>query len=274
MNKELIRKISEDINTNYKGDIDLYLISLKEALNQDKNSDTKQKAKHDNQPKSTNQIISIKNINKYYKNGANQLHVLKDINFEIYESEMVSIMGPSGSGKSTILNILGGLDSPTSGEVIVNGKTINTLNDKQRSKYRNEEIGFVFQFFYLQPYLTVLENVEVPLMFQGNSINRKQRAEEVIKKVGLGDKINSLPAQLSGGQMQRVAIARALVTNPRIIIADEPTGNLDRNTGLEIINLLKQINTEQKTTVIIVTHDSVIAEHTDRIIEVSDGRIN
>lgn len=206
--------------------------------------------------------------------GGEVIKALDDISFEISDADMVSIIGPSGSGKSTLMHILGGLDRPNSGEVIVDDQDINKLSQKRLAEYRNRKIGFVFQTFNLQPNLTALENVELPLIFSGMSgRKRRELAKEALVKVGLYDRLKHKPNELSGGQRQRVSIARALVNNPSIIFADEPTGNLDSKTGDIILELLKELNKEEKVTIIIVTHDDYVAKAADRIIEVKDGKI-
>jgi ABC-type lipoprotein export system ATPase subunit len=228
----------------------------------------------DQEQNNVSKIIELKSVYKKYGKGKQEIVVLQDINLDIYAGEIVAIVGPSGSGKSTLLNLIGGLDKPDSGEVIVDGRNVSLLNDRELSIFRNQTIGFVFQFFYLQPYLTTQENVEIPLVFRGESrAIRSQKAREVLGQVGLSDRVSYLPNQLSGGQMQRVAIARALVNNPKIILADEPTGNLDMNTGAEIVNLLKQINADLHTTIVIVTHDLNVAKQANRVIEISNGKI-
>lgn len=218
-------------------------------------------------------MIEISNIRKSYQVGPTKLEVLKGIDLKIMEGDLVSIMGSSGSGKSTLLNILGILDGYDSGRYLLDGKLIADLSEKEAAKYRNEFIGFVFQSFHLIPYKTAVENVALPLYYRG--ISRKKRnqlAAEALEKVGLGDRKEHLPNELSGGQKQRVAIARALVSEPRVILADEPTGALDSQTTQEVMDLLKSLNKEGRT-VIIVTHESDIANQTERIIHVKDGMI-
>ncbi|HDD61903.1 MAG TPA: ABC transporter ATP-binding protein [Chloroflexi bacterium] len=222
----------------------------------------------------TEWVVEAKDITKVYKMGEIEVHALRGLSVNIAPGEIVSIMGPSGSGKSTLMNILGCLDRPTSGEYSLNGEAVAELNDDQLAEIRNRGVGFVFQSFNLLPRATALANVELPMRYAVlNGRNRKQVATEALEAVGLGDRIHHRPNELSGGEMQRVAIARALVNNPAIIMADEPTGNLDTKSGDEIMTLLKNLNKDRGTTLIIVTHDPEIAELTDRVISIRDGRI-
>ena len=200
-------------------------------------------------------LINIKEIKRDFKLGSEVLHVLKGINLNIEKGEYVALMGPSGSGKSTLMNLLGCLDTPTSGTYILNGKDVSKLTDNELAEIRNKEIGFVFQTFNLMPRTTALDNVALPMVYAGISSNeRKQRATEVLKDVGLADRMDHKPNQLSGGQRQRVAVGRALVNKPSIILADEPTGNLDSKTSIEIMNLFDEIHAKGNT-VILVTHE-------------------
>lgn len=218
-------------------------------------------------------MIHLENVNKTYQ-GAQPLHVLKGINLDIARGEFVSIMGASGSGKSTLLNILGILDNYDSGEYLLNGVRIWNLSETKAAEYRNRMIGFIFQSFNLISFKTAVENVELPLFYQG--VSRKKRhalALEYLERLGLLDWAGHFPNEMSGGQRQRVAIARALITNPQIILADEPTGALDSKTSVEVMQLLKQLNAEQGITQIIVTHDPGVAEQTNRIIRIKDGII-
>ncbi len=218
-------------------------------------------------------MLQLQAINKSYTVGSNSLHVLKGIDLEIAAGEMVSIMGPSGSGKSTLLNILGILDSFDSGTYRLGDRLIDGLSERRAARYRNHLLGFVFQSFNLIPFKTALENVALPLFYRG--VRRKKRnavAREYLERVGLVDWSEHLPSELSGGQQQRIAIARALITEPRVILADEPTGALDSQTSREVIELLHEIN-EAGTTVVIVTHEHEISEMTDRVIHLLDGVI-
>jgi putative ABC transport system ATP-binding protein len=271
MDSGLIAKISLVLKEKYHGDTESFLHDLKKELQQLQNSSKPTKSPKQN----SKEIIKITKLNKFYKKGSENLHVLKDLDLSINEGEIIALIGPSGSGKSTLLNLIGGLDTPNNGEILVEEKNLGKMNDNELSSFRNRTIGFVFQFFNLQPYLNVQENVEIPLMFRGEDENiREESSAKSVESVGLLDRNNHLPSELSGGQMQRVAIARSLVNNPKIILADEPTGNLDRKTGIEIINLLKEINEKLGTTIIIVTHDNFIANQADRVIKMDDGRIN
>ena len=221
----------------------------------------------------SNKVIHLKDINKTYK-GAQPLHVLKGITLDIEKGEFVSIMGASGSGKSTLLNILGILDNYDSGEYLLNGVRIWNLSERKAAEYRNHMIGCIFQSFNLISFKTAVENVELPLFYQG--VSRKKRhtlALEYLERLGLLDWATHYPNELSGGQRQRVAIARALITQPQIILADEPTGALDSKTSIEVMQLLKQLNAEDGITQIIVTHDPSVAEKTNRIIRIKDGVI-
>lgn len=218
-------------------------------------------------------MISIKNLNKIYKNGSVEVHALKDVNLEIEHGEFIAIMGHSGSGKSTFMNILGCLDRPTNGEYLLEGVNIKNQSQDELSLIRNKKIGFVFQAFNLIPRTNVLKNVELPMIYAKlRSSQRKQKAKELLEKVGLADRINHLPNELSGGQKQRVAIARALANNPPIILADEPTGNLDTQSSEEIMHIFKTLNKEGNS-VILVTHEPDIAMYADRIIVFKDGYI-
>lgn len=219
-------------------------------------------------------IIAGKDIEKTYKIHRQKVPALRGVSFDIREGEFVALTGASGSGKSTLLQLIGGLDQPTTGSITVNGTDIHKLRDKKLSNFRNQTIGFVFQFFYLQPFLPLRTNVEVPGMF--NRSNRKLRAShatQLLEKVGLGEYAKRLPKELSGGQIQRAAIARALLNEPKILLADEPTGNLDKANSQDVIDLFHTIRRELGTTIIIVTHNPEIAARVDREIQLSDGAI-
>ena len=218
-------------------------------------------------------MISIHNLSKVYQMGSLEVHALQGVSLDINKNEYVALMGPSGSGKSTLMNLLGCLDSPTDGEYALNGTRVSTMIDADLAEVRNKEIGFVFQTFNLLPRLTALENVSLPLVYAGLSKSKRlARAEEVLSAVGLGDRMDHRPNELSGGQRQRVAIARALVNSPSIILADEPTGNLDTKTSYEIMELFQRIH-ELGNTVILVTHEPDIAQHAHRIVKLRDGQI-
>ncbi len=218
-------------------------------------------------------LISIQHLNKTYIMGAEKVEALKDVSVNIEKNEYVALMGPSGSGKSTLMNLLGCLDSPTSGQYWLNGIEVSTMDDSELAEVRNKQIGFVFQTFNLLPRLSALENVALPLVYAGYSKEeRLEKARKTLESVGLGDRVMHKPNELSGGQRQRVAIARALVNDPAIILADEPTGNLDTKTSHEIMALFEQIH-QAGNTVIIVTHEQDIAQHAHRIVRLRDGLV-
>ena len=218
-------------------------------------------------------MIHLKDINKTYDNGQ-PLHVLKGITLDIERGEFVSIMGASGSGKSTLLNILGILDNYDSGEYTLNGTLIKDLSETRAAEYRNRMIGFIFQSFNLIPFKTAVENVELPLFYQGAGRKQRRRmAMDYLDRLGLKDWAGHYPNEMSGGQKQRVAIARALITHPQIILADEPTGALDSKTSVEVMKLLKQLNEEQGMTIVVVTHESGVANETNKIVHIKDGVI-
>jgi putative ABC transport system ATP-binding protein len=223
---------------------------------------------------SMSNVIEAHDLRKVYKMGEVEVEALRGVSFQIQRGEVVAIMGPSGSGKSTLMNTLGCLDRPTAGEYILDGEPVASLNDDQLASIRNRKVGFVFQSFNLLSRQTAITNVELPLRYSGNQEGRRERAIEALRSVGLGDRMTHRPYELSGGQQQRVAIARAIVNNPAIIMADEPTGNLDSKVGKEIMSLLLTLNKESGTTLIIVTHDPTIAEQTQRIIRLRDGLLD
>lgn len=225
-------------------------------------------------PKNSEIIVSVRDLHKSYKLGKQQIVALSGATLDIHKGEFIALTGASGSGKSTLLQLIGGLDKPTSGEIVVGDTNINRLSDKKLSQFRNTTIGFVFQFFYLQPFLNVQTNVEIPGMFAGGKrAGRRAKSLELIGKVGLGDRALHKPKELSGGQMQRAAIARALLNQPQILLADEPTGNLDSENSRAIIELFKSIRDEFGTTIVIVTHDHEIARQADREIILKDGAV-
>lgn len=217
-------------------------------------------------------IVSVDNVTKSYKTGNRTVNALSGVTFDIHKGEFLAISGVSGSGKSTLLQLIGGLDKPTSGKVAVDGTHIDALKDTSLAKFRNETIGFVFQFFYLQPFLSLEKNIEIPGMFAGIKHDERQtRTQELLDKVGLTDQKKQMPNQLSGGQIQRAAIARALFNNPKILLADEPTGNLDSANGKMVIDLFKSIRDIYGTTIVIVSHDTDLTTHADREVQLHDG---
>jgi len=218
-------------------------------------------------------ILQVQDINKTFKSGDREVHVLHDINIEIQEGEVVSIIGPSGSGKTTLLGLCAGLDRPSSGEITIYDEKIGAMSENDKAAIRNKYVGFIFQNFQLIPTLTALENVMVPLELQGVSAEARTRAKDLLQRVGLGDRMTHYPSQLSGGEQQRVSLARAFCNTPKLLFADEPTGNLDGETGDKIEELLFELNREQGTTLVIVTHDSELAAKTGRVIALKSGRV-
>jgi putative ABC transport system ATP-binding protein len=218
-------------------------------------------------------VIEAQNLSKVYQMGEVQVNALCGLSMKVARGEVVAIMGPSGSGKSTLMNIIGCLDRPTSGDYFLDGERVSNLKDDQLASIRNRKVGFVFQSFNLLPRATALSNVELPMRYSGISRGRKDRAHAALEAVGLSDRTHHRPGELSGGQQQRVAIARALVNNPAILLADEPTGNLDTRSGVEIMQLLLSLNSDRGTTLVIVTHDPEVASRTQRIIRIRDGAV-
>ncbi|MBR4582014.1 MAG: ABC transporter ATP-binding protein [Lachnospiraceae bacterium] len=217
-------------------------------------------------------ILEIKNLCKVYGSGETKVDALKDVSFDVDQGEFVAIVGPSGSGKSTLLHILGGVDLPTSGEVIISGTDIGKLDETKLAIFRRRQIGLIYQFYNLIPILTVEENITLPILLEKKKPDKKL-LQELVEKLGLENRLKHLPNQLSGGQQQRVSIGRALINHPALLLADEPTGNLDSQNSREIISLLRKFNKEDKQTVIIITHDERIALSADRVITIEDGRI-
>ncbi|MDI9643093.1 MAG: ABC transporter ATP-binding protein [Archaeoglobaceae archaeon] len=219
-------------------------------------------------------IIELIDVYKIYRTDFYEVHALNGVTMEVEMGEFVAVMGPSGSGKSTLLHLIGCLDKPTKGEVVINGKETSKLSDGELTKLRRDSIGFIFQQYNLVPTLAALENVELPMIFKGISkVERRKRAMELLKQMGIEDIADRKPKEISGGQQQRVAIARALANSPAILLCDEPTGNLDSKTGRQVMDLIKKMNKEHGVTVILVTHDLSLADYADRIVKIRDGRI-
>ena len=218
-------------------------------------------------------VIDVRNLTKEYHLGDIVVSALRGIDLQIFPREMVAIMGPSGSGKSTLMNMIGCLDSPTSGEYYLDSLLVSDLHDDELAVVRNQKIGFVFQKYNLLPRVDAIENVALPLRYSENTSSMRQRAEAALQSVGLGDRMRHKPNELSGGQQQRVAIARALVNEPAILLADEPTGNLDSQSGKEIMELLLKLNQQQNTTIVLVTHDPTVAAHAQRVVKLFDGLV-
>ena len=218
------------------------------------------------------EILRCENLTKIYGTENTEIRALDNVSFTVEKGEFVSIVGPSGSGKSTLLHILGGVDRPTSGKVFINGTDIHGLGEDKLAIFRRRQIGLIYQFYNLLPVLNVDENIALPHLLDGRKLD-KQRLDDIVERMGLADRRNNLPSQLSGGQQQRVSIGRALFNHPTIILADEPTGNLDRHTGAEIIHLLRESNRSQKQTLLLITHDESIALQADRMLYIEDGKI-
>ena len=220
-------------------------------------------------------VVQLENLEKSYQLGKTTVHALRGISLTLHEGEFIAVMGPSGSGKTTLLNIVGTLDKPTSGRALIDGEDIIKMNDRQLTKLRRYKIGFVFQFHNLIPVLSALENVQIPLLTARTGRKASEdRANELLDRVGLRERVDHLPDELSGGEQQRVAIARALANHPKIILADEPTGDLDTKTGSEVVQIMYNLAKQEHSAVIVVTHDPVIAEKADRVLEMRDGRIS
>lgn len=220
-------------------------------------------------------MVKLENLEKSYQLGTTTVRALRGVSLDLHEGEFMVVMGPSGSGKTTLLNIIGTLDRPTSGRVLIDGEDIARMNDKQLTRLRRFKIGFVFQFHNLIPVLTAFENVQLPLLTSGKERRvSEDRAKELLRRVGLQDRVDHLPDELSGGEQQRVAIARALANGPRLILADEPTGDLDTRTGSEVVQIMYEMARQEHTAVVAVTHDPIIAERADRLLEMRDGKIN
>jgi len=218
-------------------------------------------------------VIELENVSKIYQMGHAKVVALKNVNLRINKGEYIAVLGPSGSGKSTLLHMMGILDVPTSGKIYIEGREVSQLSEDERARIRGKKIGFVFQLFNLIPSLTALENAALPMMVYGvEKEERERRARELLEKLGLGERLNHKPSELSGGQRQRVAIARALANNPEVILADEPTGNLESKSGHEVVEIFTKLNKEGKT-VVVVTHDEDIAKHARRIIRIKDGEV-
>lgn len=258
---------AEEYLREFDGDIDAAIAALKAAHQP-------RPAKIPHKTLNGPVLVSVQDLTKHYKVGRQKVDALKGVSIDIKQGEFVAFTGPSGSGKSTLLQLIGGLDKPSEGSVHVDGKNITRLSDRQLSNFRGQTIGFVFQFFYLQPFLRLQTNLEVPGMFARTKRGeRSTHARELAKEVGLDDRLKHLPKELSGGQMQRAAIARALLNKPKLILADEPTGNLDSKNGAAIIDLFEQVRRDYGTTVIVVTHDPKVAARADREIKLKDGVI-
>ncbi|MFP4343927.1 MAG: ABC transporter ATP-binding protein [Anaerolineales bacterium] len=219
-------------------------------------------------------VIEIRDVTKIYQMGTQEVHALRGVSLDVQRGEALAIMGPSGSGKSTLMNILGCLDQPTAGDYLLDGEDVSRMSEDELADVRNRRVGFVFQSFNLLARTTAWENVQLPLIYAGTTLReRKARAQEVLEAVGLGERLDHMPNELSGGQQQRVAIARALVNRPAIILADEPTGNLDSKSGAEVMQILQRLNREEGLTLLLVTHDPRLTDYAERVLHLFDGRI-
>lgn len=260
------QKLLKDLIAAYQDNFD----DISKALNIEKSKKSKSKLPKNNNPV----VVQLEAVFRNYKLGKEHVQAVNNVSIEIKEGEFVALTGPSGSGKSTPLQLIGGLDKPSNGKLIINGQDISKLSDRKLSNFRNKTVGFVFQFFYLQPFLTTRVNLEVPAMFaRTNRQDRLKRVDELADAVGLEERLDHLPKELSGGQMQRAAIVRALLNNPKLLLADEPTGNLDKTNSDAIIELFDQIRKKFGTTIVVVTHDAEIAAKADREIRLLDGRV-
>jgi putative ABC transport system ATP-binding protein len=224
-------------------------------------------------PDNPSPVIKFNKVSKFYRAGGTRVTALKDVSMELQSGDFVTVMGPSGGGKTTLLNCIGGLDAPDEGEIFLNNRLISKMSDRELTQLRRREIGFVFQFFNLMPTLTLWENVELPLLLSHSSKTDDKRIHTLLEYVGLQNRVHSFPAELSGGEMQRVAIARALVHQPAIILADEPTGNLDSENGIKILELMKKVSVEFQTTLVVVTHNPQIADYGNVHFEIRDGEL-
>lgn len=259
--------VEEKLLEKYHGDIEQIMRTLENIQKGKRHGEKKQREFGET-------VINLENVSKRYRVGRQHVLALKNVSATIAQGEFVAITGPSGSGKSTMLQIIGALDKPSEGTIVIGGQNIGKLSDRKLSVFRNQTIGFVFQFFYLQPFLNLERNLEVPSMFAHKSRrDRRSNAAALSDKVGLSDRLSHLPSELSGGQMQRAAIARALMNKPRIILADEPTGNLDRENAFAIMDLFDAVREEFGTTVVMVTHDNELAARADRELRMRDGEV-
>lgn len=270
---DIYASVAEIVKSGYDGDVLAAARGIRQAL------DAFSKSSESSYPaigrvSDTPVILRVDNVSKSYRRGRRVVPVLRGVSVEVHEAEFVAITGASGSGKSTLMHLMGGIDRPTSGVVVIGDTSLDKLSDKKLSLFRQKTVGFVFQFFYLQPFLRLQKNLEVPAMFSRTKRADRQRAvRDLAEKVGLSDRLRHFPRELSGGQIQRAAIARSLMNNPRILLADEPTGNLDSKNSAAIIDLFKKIRDEMGTAVVIITHDESIARQADRVIRLSDGAV-